>query len=155
MSEKTLERVPQRPTESGAATETALSPSERAERELAKIDEEMDAILGRQSNREALRNAPNQALQPPQGRSITPHVAPPIAASHLNHMILNCIVPGSGSLLHGNYAVGLLQLGMAAAAVPMLFLKFWVALLLAVMAYVWSVASGIRFLNQSDRPLWK
>jgi hypothetical protein len=59
MSEKTLERGPQRPaaTESGAA-ETALTPAERADRELAKIDEEMDAIMGNKENRQALVNAP-------------------------------------------------------------------------------------------------
>jgi hypothetical protein len=154
MSEKTLERTPMRPAESGTA-ETALTPSERAERELAKIDEEMDAIMGKQSNREALVNAPGQALQPPQGRSITPSVAPKVEASGVNHLVLNCLVPGTGSLAHGNYGVGILQLGMAVAAVPTLFLgRFWLAVVLAMMSYVWSIASGIRFVTQSD-PSWK
>jgi hypothetical protein len=161
MSEK-LEQRPQRPaaSESGAKSDIAqaLTPAERAERELAKMDEEMDAILDRKPNRAALVNSPGQALQPPEGRTITPSVSAPLAAKNINHLVLNCIVPGLGSLAHGNYAVGAMQLGMAVAAIPtLLFVKFWLALLLAVMAYVWSLASGLRFLNQVDvdRGVWK
>lgn len=156
MTEKTLQKVPPHPTESGAA-ETALTPAERAERELVQIDEEMDAILGNKSNRAALVNSPGQALKPPQGRSVTPSVAPPIEASSFSHFVLNCIVPGSGSLLHKNYAVGVGQLSLAVASVPtLIFYKLWLALLLAVVAYVWSVASGMRFLGQpSGSESWK
>jgi hypothetical protein len=57
MSENTLERRPPGQNASGTETgnrETALTPAERAEREILKMDEEMDAILGNKSNREAL-----------------------------------------------------------------------------------------------------
>ncbi len=163
MSEKTSERAPPHPVQSPSQSAldskvntAALSPSERAERELAKMDEEMDAILGNKSNREALMNSPEQALQPPQGRSVTPSVAPPIAASNFNHMVLNCIVPGSGSLLHRNYGVGMLQLGMAVAALPTLFSgRILLAIFLSIVAYVWSVISGIGFLSQPRTNSWK
>ena len=42
---------------------------QRAERELAKLDEGMDLIMAKPENRAALVNAPGQVLQPPGGRS--------------------------------------------------------------------------------------
>jgi hypothetical protein len=149
MSENTLERRPQTAatTESGTK-ETALTPAERAEREIIKMDEEMDAILGNKSNREALVNAPNQALRPPEGRSITPGVAPPIAASSFNHLVLNCVIPGSGTILQGQTKKGLIQLGLVIGALPVLiFVKFWLALLMVVVAYGWSIRTGVGFLD--------
>jgi hypothetical protein len=133
----------------------ALSAQERAERELAKIDEQMDLIMAKPENRGALQNRPDQALQPPGGRSITPSVSAPVEASGINHLALNCVVPGLGSLVRGRYGLGLAQLGLAGAAVPMLFFHFWLALLMAAMAYVWSIASGIGFASQSASKSWR
>jgi hypothetical protein len=155
MSEKFAER----PLSGGRpATETsptaagpALSPQERADRELAQIDEQLDVILAKPENRAALVNRPDQALQPPAGRSITPSVSAPVEASGINHLVLNCIVPGLGSLLHGRSGLGLAQLGLLVAAVPVLFFKLWLGLLLAVVAYVWSIGSGIGFVGQSTK----
>jgi hypothetical protein len=154
MSEKLMER---RPTPGPTATETpgaalaALSPAERAEREIAKLDEEMDQILGRQSNREALVNPPGQVLQPPQGRSVTPGVSGPIEAKGVNHLAMNVFVPGLGSLAHGNYAVALLQFGLVIGAVPTLLTgHLWLALGMAILAYAWSIVSGIGFLGKSS-----
>lgn len=153
MSENTLERRPQTPAATGNETgtaETALTPAERAEREIIKMDEEMDAILGNKSNREALVNSPGQALRPPEGRSITPGVAPPIAASSFNHLVLNCVIPGSGTLLQGKTGKGLAQLGLAVGALPMLFSgRILLAILMVVVAYGWSIATGIGFLDTS------
>jgi len=155
MSEKFAER----PLSGGrTATETsptatgpALSPQERADRELAQIDEQLDVILAKPENRAALVNRPDQALQPPAGRSITPSVSAPVEASGINHLVLNCIVPGLGSLLHGRSGLGLAQLGLLVAAVPVLFFKLWLGLLLAVVAYLWSIGSGIGFVGQSTK----
>ena len=163
MSDNTLERRPQgQNAQNASATETgnretALSPAERAEREIAKLDEDMDAILDNKPNRAALVNRPGQALQPPQGRSITPSVAPPIPASHFSHLVLNCVVPGSGTLLHGQTGKGMAQLGLLVGAVPVLiFVKFWLALLMVVVAYVWSISTGVGFLNTSaSEKSWK
>ena len=160
MSEKTAESAPPRPataTESSpsSAQGPALSAQERADRELAKIDEQMDDILAKPENRAALINRPDQALQPPAGRSITPSVSAPIEAGGINHLAMNCIVPGLGSLVRGRYGLGLAQLGLALAAVPLLFIKFWLALLLGVVAYVWSVASGIGFASKSATKSWR
>ena len=119
MSEKTAERPLSRPaTESRpAASGPALSAQERAEREIAQIDEQLDVIMTKPENRAALVNRPDQALQPPAGRSITPSVSAPVEASGVSHLVLNCVVPGLGSLVRGRYGLGLLQLGLLVAAV--------------------------------------
>ena len=153
MSEKTAERPLSRPA---SATESrpsgpALSAQERAEREIAQIDEQLDVIMTKPENRAALVNRPDQALQPPAGRSITPSVSAPVEASGINHLVLNCVVPGLGSLVRGRYGLGLLQLGLLVAAVPALFFKLWLGLLLAVFAYVWSISSGVGFLGQPTK----
>lgn len=158
MSEKTAERPPARlATESpaSAAPGRALTAQERADRELAQIDEQLDVIMTKPENRAALMNRPDQALQPPAGRSITPSVAAPVQAGSVNHLALNCIVPGLGSLMRGRTALGGAQLGLAVAAVPLLFFKFWLAIMLAAVAYVWSIGSGIGFLSQGETKSWR
>lgn len=164
MSEKTAESAPPRPataTESrpASAEGPALSAQERAERELAKIDEQMDDILARpedRANRAALVNRPDQALQPPAGRSITPSVAAPVEQNGINHLAMNCVVPGLGSLVRGRYGLGLAQLGLLVAAIPTLILsKIWLALLMGLCAYIWSIASGIRFASQPTAKSWR
>jgi hypothetical protein len=160
MSDKTAESAPPRPataTESSpsAAHGPALSAQERADRELAKIDEQMDDILAKPENRAALINRPDQALQPPAGRSITPSVSAPVEASGINHLAMNCFVPGLGSLVRGRYGLGMAQLGLLLVALPMLFIKWPLALLMGVAAYVWSIASGIGFASQSSTKSWR
>ena len=164
MSEKTAERAPLRPataTESSpaAAQGPVLSAQERAERELEKIDEQMDEIMAKPEDvarRAALVNRPEQALQPPAGRSITPGVSAPVEAGGINHLAMNCIVPGLGSLVRGNKGLGMAQLGLALAALPVMFLaSFWLALLMVVVAYGWSIASGIGFASQSTTKSWR
>lgn len=159
MSEKLADRAQQLPSSHGGAqaqsstgsdVSTALTPAERAERELAKIDEQMDAILDRNPNREALMNRPDQALQPPQGRQVTPAVSPGIDGKAVNHLAMNVFVPGLGTMVRGYYARGLMQLGLFLAALPMLFMgKLALAVTMAIAAYIWSLVSGIRFLSSS------
>lgn len=176
MSEKLAERPAQRAAErsgerSGeradsqgssvgetALAQPALSPSERAEREIAKMDEEMDAILDRNPNREALMNRPDQALQPPQGRQVTPSVSQGVDGKAVNHLAMNVFVPGLGTMVRGHYARGLMQLGLFLAAVPTLFMGRWaLAVIIAFVAYLWSLISGIRFLTSSAQSTstWK
>ena len=72
------------------------------------------------------------------------------------HCRITLSLLGSGSLAHGNYGVGLAQLGLAFAAIPTMFLiKFWLALLMTLVAYVWSISSGVRFLSEGDGRSWK
>ena len=172
MSEKLAERPAQRAAErSGeraenpgssvgetALAQQALTPGERAEREIAKMDEEMDAILDRNPNREALMNRPDQALQPPQGRQVTPSVSQGVDGKAVNHLAMNVFVPGLGTMVRGHYARGLMQLGLFLAAVPTLFSGRWaLAVIIAFVAYLWSLISGIRFLTSSAQSTstWK
>lgn len=164
MSEKLAERGAQRAaTDAESKTEAAsaqqaLTPSERAERELAKMDEEMDAILEKNPNRGALMNRPDQALQPPQGRQVTPAVSEGIDGKAVNHLAMNVFVPGLGTLVRGHYARGLMQLAAFLASVPILFSGRWaLAVLVAIAAYIWSLISGIRFLSSpsSSQNTWK
>lgn len=168
MSEKFAERPAGRPAEREASdggpgtaldkrAEVALSPAARADAEIEALDREMDGILGKPNhdNRKALMNRPEQALQPQGGGLVTPSVAPPVEAGSINHLVMNAIIPGLGSLAHGKKALGLAQLAMALAALPTLFFNFWAAVLLAVFAYAWSVVSGIGFLSDKNTPTWK
>ena len=168
MSEKLAERGAQRAAtdaekqggSGGGSALQALSPSERAERELAKIDEEMDAILERNPNRGALMNRPDQALQPPQGRQVTPAVSEGVDGKAVNHLAMNVFVPGLGTMVRGHYARGLMQLGLFLASLPTLFMGRWaLAVIIAIVAYLWSLISGIRFLTASssttNQSTWK
>ncbi len=158
MSEKTADRAlaMMRPASSTAEAGRALTPQERAERELAQIDEQMDALMNKPEQHQALQNPPGQALQPPDGRTTTPGVSAPVAAGAFNQMVLNCVVPGAGSLLAGRYGLGAMQLGMAVLSVPMLLSGHWfLAIGMAIFAYVWSVISGIGFLSKSGTRSWK
>ncbi|HNN90684.1 MAG TPA: hypothetical protein PKI03_00380 [Pseudomonadota bacterium] len=168
MSEKLAERGAQRAAtdaekqagSGGGSALQALSPSERAERELAKIDEEMDAILERNPNRGALMNRPDQALQPPQGRQVTPAVSEGVDGKAVNHLAMNVFVPGLGTMVRGHYARGLMQLGLFLASLPTLFMGRWaLAVIIAIVAYLWSLISGIRFLtapsSTTNQSTWK
>jgi hypothetical protein len=154
--EKTADRARPAPSESpNSAQGPALTAEERAERELAKIDEQMDEIMAKPENRAALVNRPDAALQPPAGRSITPGVSAPVEAGGINHLVMNCVVPGLGSLVRGRYGLGAAQLGLAGAALPMLFFKPLLAVLMVIVAYVWSIASGIGFASQPTSKSWR
>lgn len=164
MSDKTAERAPPRPataTESSpaAAAGPVLSAQERADRELEKIDEQLDEIMAKpedQARRAALINRPDQALQPPAGRTVTAGVSAPVEAGGINHLVMNCVVPGLGSLVRGRTGLGMAQLGLAAAALPVLiFAKLWIALLMVVVAYGWSIKSGIGFASQPTTKSWR
>ena len=158
MSEKLAGGTAQRPLTATSETNpaTALTPAERAEHELAKIDEEMDAILAPNPNQVALVNSPNQALTPAQGRSITPSVSAGVEANGVNHLAMNALVPGLGSLVRGHYATGAMQLGLAMASLPTLFMgKWFLAVLVALSAYLWSIISGIRFVSSPRNKTWR
>ena len=164
MSEKTAERAPPRPataTESSpaAAQGPVLTAQERADRELEKIDEQLDEIMARPEDlaqRAALVNRPDQALQPPAGRSVTPGVSAPIEAGGINHLVMNCLVPGLGSLVRGRTGLGVAQLGLLLGALPVMFMvRFVLGLLMIVVAYGWSISSGIGFASQPTTKSWR
>ena len=71
MSEKPAQMTA-RPRCRAVAAASKADPSQRAEREIAELDQQMDLIMNKPENREALVNPQSNALQPPDGRSMTP-----------------------------------------------------------------------------------
>lgn len=150
MSEKPAQMTARPPLQSSGSSEQKLTPSQRAEREIAELDQQMDLIMNKPENREALVNPQSNALQPPDGRSMTPGVSAGADPAGMTQMVMNFVIPGSGTIMRGIYGTGLFQLGMAIAALPTLLLvKWWLGILLFVVAWVWSAATGIKLYSQS------
>ncbi len=151
MSEKPAQMTarPHPPQSSGTGSQQ-LTPSQRAEREIAELDQQMDLIMNKPENREALVNPQSNALQPPDGRTVTPGVSTGADPAGMTQMVMNFVIPGSGTIMRGVYGTGLVQLGMAIAALPtMLLVKWWLGILIGVFAWVWSAATGIKLYSQS------
>lgn len=134
------------------ASETPLTPAQRAEREIAELDRGMQSVMETKDNQAALVNPPGNALQPPDGRTVTPGVSEGANPDGMMQMVLNFVIPGAGTIMRGVYGTGFVQLGMALAALPtMLLVKWWLGILLGVFAWVWSAAMGIGFFTRSTR----
>ncbi|MBL9044437.1 MAG: hypothetical protein JNM83_22690 [Myxococcales bacterium] len=150
MSEKPAQLTARPPVQHSGATAKQLTPSERAAREIAQIDQEMDLIMNKPDTQAALTNPADNALQPPDGRTITPGVSAGADPAGMTQMVLNFVIPGSGTIMRGIYGTGFVQLGMAIGALPtMLLVKWWLGLLLGLVAWIWSAATGIKLYNQS------
>jgi len=150
MSEKPAQLTARPPMQSGGSTAPALSPSERAAREIAQIDQEMDRIMDKPNAQVALVNPPTNALQPPDGRTVTPGVSAGADPAGMTQMVMNFVIPGSGTIMRGIYGTGFVQLGMAVAALPtMLLVKWWLGILLGLIAWIWSAATGVKLYSQS------
>ncbi|HMU39649.1 MAG TPA: hypothetical protein PKE31_11625 [Pseudomonadota bacterium] len=134
------------------AQEQTLTPAQRAERELAELDRGMEPIMSPHDNPTALANPETNALQPPGGQTLTPGVSKGADPAGMTQMVMNFVIPGSGTIMRGIYGTGFVQLGLAIAALPtMLFMKWWLGLLFGIIAWVWSAATGIQLFTQSTR----
>lgn len=150
MSEKPAQMTARPNMQSTASSAQQLTPSQRAEREIAELDQQMDVIMNKPANSEALVNPQSNALQPPDGRTVTPGVSAGADPAGMTQMVMNFVIPGSGTIMRGVYGTGLVQLGMAIAAFPtMLLVKWWLGILLGVFAWIWSAATGIKLYSQS------
>ena len=150
MSEKPAQLTARPPMQSGGATTPALSARERAEREIAQIDQQMDFIMNKPDSQAALVNPAQNALQPPDGRTVTPGVSAGADPAGMTQMVMNFVIPGSGTIMRGIYGTGFVQLGMAIAALPTLLLvKWWLGILIGLVAWIWSAATGIKLYSQS------
>lgn len=150
MSERPAQLTARPPQQNRTSDEPALSAAERAEREIAQIDQQMDLIMNKSENQASLVNPETNALQPPAGRSVTPGVSAGADPAGMTQMVMNFVIPGSGTIMKGIYGTGFVQLGMAIAALPTLLLvKWWLGILLGVIAWVWSAATGVKLYSQS------
>ena len=77
------------------------------------------------------------------------HVSPPAEGTAVAAMVLNVIIPGSGSLVAGRVAVGVVQLLLWVIGVPLSFVLIGIPMVLA--AWIWSLVTGIQILEESRR----
>ncbi len=83
-----------------------------------------------------------------------PSIGPPAAASSVNGLILNIILPGLGSLLYGrSKGAGVAQLVLFLVGIllciTLIGILLGVPLMLA--AWIWSIISGVGMLSQKDQ----
>jgi TM2 domain-containing membrane protein YozV len=64
-------------------------------------------------------------------------------------MVLNVIIPGTGSLVAGRVAIGIVQLMLWIIGVPLSFVL--IGLPMALAAWIWSLVTGIQILDESKR----
>lgn len=108
--------------------------------------------MSEESAKAALVKSPGDALEPATGGQ--QGISAPVSQGGVNHLAMNVVVPGLGSLVRGRRSLGLAQLGLAVAGVPMLFFVWWLGLLMMLGGWCWSVASGIGFVRQRSSLEW-
>ncbi len=84
-----------------------------------------------------------------------PGVSAPVEQTGINHLAMNCIIPGLGTLVRGRTGLGAGQLGLAAAGVFILFHSILLGLLAILAAYVWSIATGVGFVRRQGQMDWQ
>jgi TM2 domain-containing membrane protein YozV len=77
------------------------------------------------------------------------HVGAPAEGTAVAAMVLNVIIPGSGSLVAGRVGVGLTQLLLWIVGLPLCFVLIGFPMLLS--AWIWSLVTGIHILEESRR----
>lgn len=77
----------------------------------------------------------------------------PVSQQAINHLILNCIIPGSGTLLHKKTSLGLAQLSLMLFSFPLMMYSILPALLLLAGSYLWSIVTGIQFTKEKEDQL--
>ena len=76
-----------------------------------------------------------------------PSVGAPASGKSINSLVMNCLLPGLGSLYAGRVGLGSSQLGLAVTGVFLVPI-FFIGIPLIVAAYVWSIYSGVRRLSE-------
>jgi len=129
--------------------------------EVSERLEEMAArdVLGRDVDDEGnvFFTIPGRATRAPANpplATMTPagqlqHVSAPAEGTAVAAMVLNVIIPGTGSLIAGRVAVGVVQLILWIIALPLSFVLIGIPMAMA--AWIWSLVTGIQILDQSKR----
>jgi TM2 domain-containing membrane protein YozV len=99
------------------------------------------------------RAVPHAPAHPPMARVTPPgqltHVSGPADGTAVAAMVLNVIIPGTGSLIAGRVAIGVVQLVLWIIGVPLSFVV--IGLPMALAAWIWSLVTGIQILEESKR----
>ena len=106
-----------------------------------------------QSESGAAGNPPG--VQNPAEMSAVPIYSNPGAkGKNINGLVLNCLVPGVGSLVAG-HKIGLAMLGLALLGIVLFFVPLGFGRLLGIFpiiaAYIWSIIGGIGLLDEKER----
>jgi TM2 domain-containing membrane protein YozV len=84
-----------------------------------------------------------------RGQGQLAHVSAPADGTAIAAMVLNVFIPGSGSLVAGKVAIGVVQLILWVIGIPLSFVLIGVPMVLA--AWIWSLVTGIQILEESKR----
>lgn len=91
--------------------------------------------------------------EPPLARVAPPGqlaaISPPAEGTAVAAMVLNVVIPGTGSLVAGRVAVGVVQLILWVIGVPLSFVLIGIPMAMA--AWIWSLVTGIQILEESKR----
>jgi TM2 domain-containing membrane protein YozV len=82
-------------------------------------------------------------------RSQLQPVSAPADGTAVTALVLNIIIPGSGSLIAGRTSMGVVQLVLWVVSFPLCLVLIGFPMLLAV--WIWSLVSGIQILEESKR----
>jgi len=77
------------------------------------------------------------------------HISPPSEGTAVTALVLNIIIPGSGSLVAGRTSQGVVQLVLWVVSFPLMFVLIGFPMLLAI--WIWSLVSGIQIMEESKR----
>lgn len=99
------------------------------------------------------RATPRPAAHPPLAtvgsRGQLAHVSAPADGTAIAAMVLNVFIPGSGSLVAGRVAIGVVQLILWVIGIPLSFVLIGLPMVLT--AWIWSLVTGIQILEESKR----
>ena len=99
------------------------------------------------------RAVPRPPAEPPLARVVPPgpltSVAPPAEGTAVAALVLNVVIPGTGSLIAGRVAIGVVQLILWIVGVPLSFVLIGIPMAMA--AWIWSLVTGIQILDESKR----
>lgn len=91
--------------------------------------------------------------EPPLARVTPPgelaSISPPLEGTAVAAMVLNVVIPGTGSLIAGRVSVGVVQLILWIIGVPLSFVLIGIPMAMA--AWIWSLVTGIQILEESKR----
>lgn len=113
---------------------------------LRDIDDEGNLFFTIPGHRPTLGPAspPLARVTPPGALTTAPSEAAAVAA-----LVLNVVIPGTGSLVAGRVSVGVAQLLMWLVGVPFSFVLLGLPMALA--AWVWSLVTGVHILEEAKQ----
>jgi serine/threonine-protein kinase len=80
----------------------------------------------------------------------SPSISPAAEGTQVTAMVLNCFLPGVGSLVGGRTGAGVAQLLLWLVGIPLCFVLVGIPMVLA--AWIWSIVTGVQMLGAKKQP---